>query len=166
MEIERKFLLETNDWRQHCNGLTKDIRQTYLVNTPQMTVRIGASVHKEDWEEVDRKGYLTIKSPREGLAREETETELDHFDAVAMIIHANNNGCPLIKKTRYHIEYGDLVWEVDEFLDDRNYKTILAEIELPHEGYNIVLPSWVGPEVTNDPRYYNANMVEKIVRRA
>ena len=154
MEIERKFLLETNDWRQHTNGLTKDIRQTYIVNTPEMIVRIGASVHRQDGEEIDRKAYLTIKTPREGLVRHETETELDHLDAVDMICHAAS---PIIKKTRYHIPYGDLLWEVDEFLD-HNYQTIIAEIELPHEGYNIVLPPWVGPEVTNDPKYYNANM--------
>lgn len=157
MEIERKFLLKTNEWRDHVNGFTKDIRQTYIVNTPQMIVRIGASVHKQDWEEIDRKAYLTIKTPREGLVRHETETELDHFDAVGMIIHATDNGCPLIKKTRYHIERGELLWEIDEFLDD-NYKIIIAEVEVPHENYNMVLPPWVGPEVTHDPRYYNANM--------
>lgn len=155
MEIERKFLLKTNDWRQHTNGLTKDIRQTYVVNTPEMTVRIGASLHKQDGEEVDRKAYLTIKTPREGLVRNETETELDHLDAIDMICHA---ATPLIRKTRHHIPYGELLWEVDEFHD---HQLVIAEIELPSQHYNIVLPPWVGPEVTNDPKYYNANLLTK-----
>jgi CYTH domain-containing protein len=154
MEVEKKFLLKTDGWRDLTNGVTKDIRQTYIVNTKDMIVRIGASVHKEDQEEVDRKAYLTIKTPREGLVRQETETELDHLDAVSMIIHATDNGCPLISKTRHHIEYGELVWEIDEFPDG----LVVAEIELPHANYNIVLPPWVGIEVTHDPKYYNANM--------
>jgi adenylate cyclase len=36
---------------------------------------------------------------------------------------------------------------------------IFAEIELQHEGQEFTTPAWIGREVTDDGRYYNANLV-------
>jgi adenylate cyclase len=170
MEIERKFLLETTEWREHANDLSKDIRQIFLMNVPEMIVRVGASIHNVDGESVDRKGYLTIKAPRDGLVRNETEFELDYFQAMEMIVYASTNNYPYIRKARHHVvdkvnTYDafaagpqPLVWEVDVFLDEANFTTMIAEVELPDKNYDLIVPSWVGPEVTGNPDYYNANM--------
>ena len=56
---------------------------------------------------------------------------------------------------RYTLGHAGLTWEVDEFLGD-NEGLVVAEVELEHEERKIVLPDWVGEEVTHDPRYYNA----------
>ena len=65
---------------------------------------------------------------------------------------------PLIEKRRYRVEYGGLIWEVDEFYGD-NAGLIVAEVELESAQQSFEKPSWVGNEVTDDPRYYNANLV-------
>ena len=65
---------------------------------------------------------------------------------------------PLIEKTRYRVEHQGLTWEVDEF-DGDNAGLVIAEVELDEEGQVIMLPGWVGKEVTGDPRYYNASLI-------
>ena len=67
---------------------------------------------------------------------------------------------PLIEKRRYKIRSGNLTWEVDEFLGD-NAGLIIAEVELASEDQVLEKPSWIGDEVTDDPRYFNANLVKK-----
>ena len=51
-----------------------------------------------------------------------------------------------------------MTWEVDEFRGD-NTGLGVAEIELQDEQQQFDRPSWVGIEVTSDPRFYNANLV-------
>jgi adenylate cyclase len=48
---------------------------------------------------------------------------------------------------------------VDEFWGD-NEGLIIAEIELKSEEEQFTKPSWLGPEVTEDPRYYNSYLSE------
>jgi adenylate cyclase len=64
-----------------------------------------------------------------------------------------------IEKFRYAIPSGKHIWEVDEFLKDNSGLTI-AEIELQSEDEDFMIPSWLGKEVTGDPRYYNANLID------
>jgi len=66
---------------------------------------------------------------------------------------------PLIEKTRYKIDWGGLVWEIDEF-EGVNKGLILAEVELNQETQKIELPPWIGEEVSEDPRYFNSNLVK------
>ncbi len=64
---------------------------------------------------------------------------------------------PIIEKMRYEIEHNELIWLVDEF-EGVNKGLILVEVELSDENQNIVLPDWVGAEVTGDPNYFNSNL--------
>ena len=66
----------------------------------------------------------------------------------------------LVEKTRYRIPQGDLAWEVDVF-EGANAGLVVAEIELPDEARPVLLPDWVGQEVTTDPRYYNSSLSER-----
>ena len=61
---------------------------------------------------------------------------------------------------RYKIPAGDLTWEIDEFLG-ANAGLIIAEVELKSEDQVVTKPEWLGDEITEDPRYYNANLVKK-----
>ena len=65
---------------------------------------------------------------------------------------------PFIEKIRYKVEWGGLIWEIDEF-DGLNKGLILAEVELSDPNQQISLPPWVGEEVTPDPRYFNSYLV-------
>ena len=65
---------------------------------------------------------------------------------------------PIIEKYRYRISFAGLLWEVDEFLGD-NAGLIVAEVELSSEEQVFEKPDWIGPEVTHDNRYFNANLL-------
>ena len=61
-----------------------------------------------------------------------------------------------LKKTRYRVPVGELVWEIDTF-DELNL--VLAEVELPSPDAAAAVPEWLAPrvlrEVTDDPAYRN-----------
>jgi adenylate cyclase len=52
-----------------------------------------------------------------------------------------------------------MTWEVDEFLGE-NAGLIVAEIELADENQAFIKPSWIGEEVTSDPRYFNSSLLK------
>lgn len=143
-EIERKFLVENDDWRSLGTGVF--YCQGYLVSTPSKTVRVRIA---------GEQAYLTIKGATAGVARAEYEyaIPLDHAQELLQTLCEP----PLIEKTRYRVEWGGLVWEIDEF-DGENRGLIVAEVELTDEKQAIALPNWIGAEVSHDPRYYNANL--------
>lgn len=145
-EIERKFLVQGNTWKSLAPGIL--YRQGYLVSDRQRTVRVRLAGNT---------GYLTIKGETSGATRDEYEYEIPAADAVAML----DNLCagPLIEKRRHKIAYAGQTWEVDEFTGD-NTGLVVAEIELGSEDQHFELPVWVGAEVTEDPRYYNASLVK------
>ncbi len=143
-EIERKFLLKNDSWRVEGSGTL--YRQGYLSTVSERTVRIRL---------INDQGFLTIKGIPVGARRAEYEYEIPAGEASEML----DNLCehPLIEKTRYRVEYQDLVWEIDEFKGD-NAGLNIAEVELEDENQAVHMPDWVGEEVTGDPRYYNANL--------
>jgi CYTH domain-containing protein len=144
-EIERKFLVTSNDWKFLSEK--KLYRQGYLAIYNQGVVRIRT---------VSDKGYLTIKSQRTNLSRDEFEYEIPFKDAEYML----GNLClePLVEKYRTKINFNGMIWEIDEFIGE-NEGLVVAEIELEDENQKIDLPPWIGTEVTNDPKYYNSNLV-------
>jgi CYTH domain-containing protein len=146
VEIERKYLTSSEEWRGLAEGL--DYRQGYLSTTKERTVRVRT---------IGEQGFLTIKGITIGATRAEYEYEIPVADAHEML----DELClrPLIEKRRFRIPHGGLMWELDEFFGE-NHGLILAEVELESEGQEIELPRWIGREVTGDPRYFNANLVE------
>jgi len=145
VEIERKFLVRGDDWRPGASG--EHYRQGYLSTVPERTVRVRV---------IADAGYLTIKGATLGATRSEYEYTIPVEDAHAML----DSLClrPLIEKIRHTLEYRGLVWEIDEFAGD-NAGLVIAEVELGSEDQAIALPEWVGDEVTDDLRYYNASLV-------
>ena len=122
-------------------------RQGYIATQGSATVRVRIAGDK---------GYLTIKGPSVGCSRSEFEYLIPLEDAQDML----QTLCeyPLIEKTRYKVDWGGLVWEIDEF-DGSNKGLIVAEVELSDENQLIELPTWIGEEVSDDPRYFNSNLV-------
>lgn len=146
-EIERKFLVEDQvnaPWR---HAESSQIRQGYLSIDKERTVRVRIAGDA---------AYLTIKGLTENATRAEYEYPIPAAHAREML----DDLClrPLIEKRRYRIDYGGLAWEVDEFFGE-NAGLIVAEVELESEQQVFDTPPWAGEEVTDDPRYYNANLV-------
>lgn len=145
-EIERKFLVDAALWANHRPD-GKSYRQGYIVNSQTKIVRVRVA---------GTKGYLTIKGATQGATRAEFEYEIPVEDAEQLLQFCEG---PLIEKTRYKIEVDQNLWEVDEFSGE-NDGLIIAELELESEDQRFTNPTWLGPEVTDDPRYYNANLVK------
>jgi CYTH domain-containing protein len=143
-EIERKFLVVGDAWRTDALGVA--YRQGYLALDHGVSVRVRAG---------GGHGFLTIKGPRRGITRDEFEYAIPAADASAMIDQLARGR--VVEKTRYRIAIGDVVWEVDEF-DGRNRGLVVAEVELRSEDQRFEPPSWIGEEVTEDPRYLNAQL--------
>lgn len=144
IEIERKFLVIGDSWREGARGLF--YRQGYLSTEKERTIRVRIA---------GSQGFLTIKGESAGAVRAEYEYEIPVADAREML----ENLCsrPLIEKTRYSVGFAGMRWEIDEFAGE-NEGLIVAEIELADERAHIDLPPWTGREVTGDPRYYNSSL--------
>lgn len=143
VETERKFLVSGDEWRSR--GVPVPYAQGYLARGNRITVRIRIA---------GESAFLTVKGPVEGISRPEFEYPVPVEDAREML-----NLCPdpVIEKTRSRIPHASHVWEVDEF-SGKNSGLVIAEVELSSPDEDVVLPSWIGPEVTGDPRYYNSNL--------
>lgn len=146
VEIERKFLVDEEKWNVIRPDKGKHILQGYLSKKIESTVRVRV---KGDI------GLLTIKGKTTGAKRAEFEYEIPLQEAQEMLDTMCDN---YIKKVRYEVEIDGRVWEVDEFSSPKE-GLILAEIELSSESEKINLPEWITQEVTEDPSYYNANML-------
>ena len=146
-EIERKFLVKNDSWKAKAKG--KRYRQGYLSTLKERTVRVRTAGDQ---------GYLTIKGITQGASRAEYEYEIPFSDANEMLDGLCER--PIIEKTRYRLPQDDIVWEIDEF-DGDNRGLIVAEVELKDEHQTVKMPDWIGQEVTDDPRYFNANLVKK-----
>lgn len=144
-EIEKKFLITGDDWRRLGTG--ESFCQGYLNTDKTRTVRVRT---------INDRGILTIKGSSVGAARLEYEYDIPFEEAREMLSELCCK--PLIEKTRYTIPFAGFIWEVDEFKGE-NEGLLFAEIELEDEGQSFAKPSWIGREVTNDSRYYNANLV-------
>ena len=145
-EIERKYLVTGQQYRELGQGTL--YRQGYLSTVKERTVRVRIA---------GPKATLTVKGLTVGESRPEFEYEIPVADAEELLVMCEQ---PLVEKTRFCIGAGDLVWEVDEF-HGVNEGLVLAECELRAADQPVVKPTWVGREVTADPRYYNANLVAR-----
>lgn len=147
MEIERKFLVHREIWEQQIKPVPKIIKQGYLSTTPECTVRVRT---KND------QGFITIKGKTVGISREEFEYEIPIDEATQLLEQFTTKS---IFKKRYEIDYKEKTWELDEF-EGRHAPLILAEIELNSEDEEFELPSWIAEEVSDDPAYFNSNLVQ------
>lgn len=147
IEIEKKFLLTGNAWKELAKGTA--YRQGYLNSQKERTVRVRT---------IDDAGFLTVKGVSVGATRMEFEYDIPLDDAKTLLDELCEK--PIIEKNRYKIEFGGFIWEVDEFFGE-NEGLVVAEIELESEDQEFEKPEWVGEEVTGDPRYYNSNLIKE-----
>ncbi|MDH5766505.1 MAG: CYTH domain-containing protein [Gammaproteobacteria bacterium] len=147
VEIERKFLIKNDNWKSSVRHSTH-IRQGYLAPLSKSSVRVRIE---------GKSANLNIKSATLGIRRTEYEYDIPVDDAVEMLDELCQE--PQINKTRHRVDIGSHTWEIDEFYDD-NKGLLVAEIELQSEDELFEQPDWLGEEVTQDPRYYNVNLIK------
>lgn len=138
IEIERKFLLANDDWRQAVIQ-TDHLTDGLIAQADGRKVRIRLS---------GRQAWLTVKGPRRGISRLEFEYEIPYSDGLVMLDSLCSR--PTIEKVRHLVPFGGLTWAVDIHLG-MLAGTDFAEVELQHADELVPLPSWAGREVTHEP---------------
>ena len=144
-EIERKYLVE-KAFVETLQGGAR-IKQGYIATKDKTAVRARV---KGD------KAFLTLKGANKGMTRTEFEYAISVEDAESIIDELCSGG--VIDKTRYEVNFSGYIWEVDIFYGE-NEGLIVAEVELSDENEVFEKPPWLLEEVTNDPRYYNSNLL-------
>ncbi|TDQ28840.1 CYTH domain-containing protein [Tenacibaculum caenipelagi] len=146
VEIERKFLVKSSDFKQ--GAFQKNyIKQGFLNSNKERVVRVRIK---------DDKGFLTIKGPSStnGTTRFEWEKKIDKNEAENLFSLCEKG---IIEKYRYLIKIENHTFEVDEFLGE-NTGLLIAEVELENENEHFIKPQWLGKEVTGITKYYNSNL--------
>jgi len=147
-EIERKFLVKNNDFKEESFNQTK-IVQGFLSTVPERTVRIRI---KGD------QGFVTVKGigNESGASRFEWEKEISVQDAIDLLKISEPG---VIDKIRFNVKSGNHTFEVDEFYGE-NKGLIIAEVELDAEDEEFIKPKWLGEEVTGQVKYYNSMLMK------
>lgn len=148
-EIERKYLLRKMPALDGLHAEPRQIEQGYLPGE-----RLAERVRRVKTPE-GTQWFRTVKLGA-GVSRIEVEEETTEriFRALWRLTKGRR-----VRKRRYAVKDGDLVWEIDHFRDRR---LVLAEVELPAEDTPVEVPDWLRAvlvrEVTGDPAYVNLNL--------
>ena len=97
---------------------------------------------------------VTIKSANKGVIRDEFEYKINLSTAVKMISECGDE----LTKKRNIVKINNNVWEIDEF-EGSNKGLVVAEVELISKDEEFIKPNWLGKDVSDDSRYYNARLV-------
>jgi len=145
IEIERRFLVRSGALPARLPHGAR-LLQGYLGFAPLVRVRTVRPLRNGK----DR-AYLTVKGTGTRI-RAEFEYPIPLRDATALLALC---GSMTIQKVRRRIG----PWELDCY-EGRHAGLWLAEIELsrPDQPLPDPLPDWIGPEVTDDPRYTNSRL--------
>lgn len=143
LEIERKFLLRSEAWREAVREPGRRLTQGYLCSDALKSVRVRV---------VGEDATITVKGSRQGITRLELQYSIPVPDALRMLELC---APPLIDKTRHIAWHDGMKWEVDVFHGE-NEGLVMAEVELESEDQPVNLPEWAGEEVSLDARYYNS----------
>lgn len=147
LEIERKFLLVSEDWRPGVVR-TERLKDGLIAMTDGRKVRVRL---------YERRATLTVKSKRERGRRLEYEYEIPRADAEAMLTLLCGDNT--LTKTRYEVPFSGFVWEIDVY-DGPLDGIVLAEVEIASLDTVVPLPPWVGEEVTDRPEYKKTNLLK------
>jgi adenylate cyclase len=148
IEIERKFLVANAGWRTAV-ARTERFRQGYLATTASCSVRVRVG---------GGSAWLSVKGRMVGMSRPEYEYAIPLAEANEILATLCAEG--RVEKYRHWVSDGGHEWEVDEFIGE-NAGLIVAELELERESEPFSRPAWIGREVTDDVRYYNASLAQR-----
>jgi adenylate cyclase len=144
-EIERKFIVKSEEWRSLARSASQ-LRQGYIcVAIPPISAEVRIRCTED-------RGFVTFKGPG-SLIRSEFEYEIPLADADLMLKEFCSK--QFLEKTRYLVDFANVEWEVDEYSGPHR-GLVVAEVELRDATQPLQLPPWIGKEVTDDPRFKNA----------
>jgi adenylate cyclase len=166
LEIERRFLVKGDDWRQHIRWQAR-LQQGYLVaGADGFTVRVrcagGAAAVAGAWLTLKARPAAALGSGGaaapglpDGLVRQEFEYPIPAEDAEALLALAPQR----LSKWRYGLDLPGGDWVLDVFEGD-NAPLVVAEVEFEaaslEQGLELVPPRWCVRELTGRHELSNA----------
>jgi adenylate cyclase len=111
---------------------------------------------------MDDQAVLTCKRWIAPGVRQERNWSLSPAQAQYLMRNRCNGG--FVEKMRHSVLFSGRHWEVDVFTG-RNEGLVIAEVELSHLNETVLLPSWVGQEITGNPRFGNSALARSTVYR-
>jgi CYTH domain-containing protein len=145
LEIERKFLVANDKWRQLAVRSVR-LRDGLIAAYKDRKVRVRIAG--------DDIATVAIKGSRIGIAQAEFEYEIPIADAERMLTICQDD---ILEKERFFVADAGATWQVDVYAGILQ-GVVIAEIELKHESQEFILPRWIGKEVTGDSFYRKINM--------
>ena len=144
IEIERRFLIKNDNWKEFITNKIF-IEQGYLSkNLDDWIIRIRFS----------GEGFkIALKKHIAGFTNFEFEYSIPRSDAETILSNLSNT----IKKDRFFLEIEKKSWIIDCFKEN-NYPLEIAEIELSNEEEDLFLPSFISKEITGLTHYSNFNL--------
>jgi adenylate cyclase len=144
-EIERKYLLR--ELPAEVRGARRlEIDQGYLPGE-RILERIRRITSPD--------GVRFVRTMKVGSGIERLEIEEETTEAFFSTVWPLTRG-RRVQKRRYEVPAGDVVWEIDEFVDRA---LVLAEVELERVDQAVDIPEWIRRvlerEVTDEPNYTN-----------
>ena len=180
-EIERRFLVDAREekpWRNgigrfaieqhynvgallHVHNHALYLNQVHVTNLAVSELELLMAV--DSWTTRLRKRNEDYVMTYKSRIADDTAYELE-WDVSPEVAHRilDNGPFPFVEKIRYLVQGSDgLVWEVDEF-EGALAGLVLAEVELPSSQTEVVLPSWVGQEITGLRSWSNRALAETL----
>ena len=144
LEIERRFLIKNDDWREFITKKTI-IEQGYLTKSlDDWIIRIRFT---------GKEFKIALKKHIESFTNFEFEYSIPHKDGEIIMSNLSNT----IKKERFYLEFEKKSWIIDCFKEN-NFPLEIAEIELSNEEENLFLPSFISKEITGLTHYSNFSL--------
>ncbi len=144
LEIERRFLLKSDNWKQFVTHKTM-IEQGYL------------SYNLEGW--ISRIRFngenfkIALKKHIQNFTNYEFEYLIPTSEGEQIMATLTNT----IKKERFFLEFDQRNWIIDCF-KDKNFPLEIAEIELTDEKEDILIPSFLSREITGIKIFTNMSL--------
>ena len=147
LEIERRFLLKNDNWKEF---ITKKIaiEQGYFSNSFEdwiIRIRFTGNDFK-----------IALKKHIKGFTSFEFEYSIPRSDGETIMSNLSNT----IKKDRFYLEIEKKLWIIDCFKEN-NYPLEIAEIELSSEDEYFSIPSFISKEITGMKHYSNFSLANK-----
>ena len=144
LEIERRFLVKNDDWKEY---ITKEtlIEQGYLSNKLDdwiIRIRFNGANFK-----------IALKKHIENFTNYEFEYLIPNSDGEQIMSNLPNT----IKKERFFLEIENKQWIIDCF-KAKNFPLEIAEIELSKEEEEFTLPTFVSKEITGINKLSNLSL--------
>jgi len=144
LEIERRFLIKNDNWKEFINKKIY-IEQGYLSKSLDgWIIRVRL---------MGNKSKIALKKHIKGFTNLEFEYSIPRSDAETIMSNLSNT----IKKDRFFLEIEKKSWIIDCFKEN-NYPLEIAEIELSSEEEDLFIPPFISKEITGLNHYSNFSL--------